>query len=321
MRGVELALTYRCNSSCSHCSCERLLDNNRNMLSLNSIKKAADLCIEQGALQINLTGGEALYHPDILDIAEYIGSKNIVLSLATNGVLLTKQTAKALSERNVRIISISMDSANAHEHDKRHKYPGCFDKAIKAIRNSLWAGMDVFLCTICTPENMQNGDMWNMIRLAEKFNITITLNIACPVGAWDGNKAALLGKKELKEYKEMLKLPHVRWEGGSNYIKEGCPAGIEKIYISPYGDVMPCPRVHISYGNLNKTPLKEIWNRMTSPSSPFHASNYDYEGCPAGDNMDFIEKYISPVEKMDNGQLSHNLLKTPDKCDSNCLPC
>ncbi len=32
--------------------------------------------------------------------------------------------------------------------------------------------------------------------------------------------------------------------------KIGCPAGMEKIYITPYGDVIPCPFIHIGFGNI-----------------------------------------------------------------------
>ena len=70
-------------------------------------------------------------------------------------------------------------------------------------------------------------------------------------------------KDKLPEYYELLKQGHVRadtiinWRGGS-----GCPAGIERIYITPYGDVYTCPHVPKSYGNVREEPLKDIYKRI-----------------------------------------------------------
>ena len=51
-------------------------------------------------------------------------------------------------------------------------------------------------------------------------------------------------------------------EGDANYLKEGCPAGTEKIYMTPYGDVMPCAVIHSSFGNIRKKRLYDIYLEM-----------------------------------------------------------
>ena len=42
----------------------------------------------------------------------------------------------------------------------------------------------------------------------------------------------------------------------------GCPAGVEKVYITPYGDVIPCPFIHVSFGNVKDSSLLEIVDKM-----------------------------------------------------------
>ena len=42
----------------------------------------------------------------------------------------------------------------------------------------------------------------------------------------------------------------------------GCIAGKRLFSITMYGDVMPCPWIHISMGNFFEEPLKDILDRM-----------------------------------------------------------
>lgn len=268
LRGIEFALTYECNCHCEHCSAASLHDSSRRPLSPSEMRETISQCLDLGALNINLTGGEVLMRDDIDELVHAARPDKAVVSLATNGILLDRTRAERLHSLGVRIITISLDSADQAEHDGRRGHLGCYRKVFEAVDNARDAGMEVFLCTILTPANLKNGDIWKMIELSRERRLTLTVNLSCPVGRWAGRKDLLLDEAMLKEFEEITALPHVRWEGGSNYLREGCPAGVEKLYISPYGDVMPCPFAHIAFGNVREEPLREIWGRMTG-TPPF----------------------------------------------------
>jgi MoaA/NifB/PqqE/SkfB family radical SAM enzyme len=292
LRGVEFALTYDCNCNCSHCSAANLRDRDRRPLSLETIRRALAECRELGALNINLTGGEVLMRKDLDELVRAAGPRRAVVSVATNGILLDRARARRLKDLGVRIVTISLDSADPEVHDRSRGHPGCFHKVFEAVDHAREAGLEVFLCTIMTPENLKNRDIYRMKDLAAKKGVTITINVSCAVGGWKKCKGILLSPEDLAVFDQIVASPHVRWEGGSNYLKEGCPAGIEKIYISPYGDVMPCNFTHISFGNVAEERLPVIWERMLreEPFNKIHAR------CLVGADSRFQEQYLTPLE-------------------------
>jgi len=51
----------------------------------------------------------------------------------------------------------------------------------------------------------------------------------------------------------------IEGEGGVSTYKPLCAAGMNSLYISPYGDVYPCVILQESCGNLKTQKLKDIW--------------------------------------------------------------
>jgi MoaA/NifB/PqqE/SkfB family radical SAM enzyme len=292
LRGVEFALTYDCNCDCSHCSAAHLRDSKRKLLPFDRIRQALSQSIELGALNINLTGGEVLMRRDLEQLVRAAQPRRSVVSVATNGILLDGDQAVRLKKCGVRIVTISLDSSSPEAHDRSRGHAGCFRKVFEAVEHARRAGLEVFLCTILTPENLGNGDIYRMVELAAERRVTLTVNVSCPVGRWRQCRGVILSQEELSRFDQIVSSPHVRWEGGSNYLKEGCPAGVEKIYISPYGDVMPCNFTHISFGNVAEESLPVIWRRMIR-TEPF---NRIHDRCLVGANSAFREDYLGPLD-------------------------
>jgi MoaA/NifB/PqqE/SkfB family radical SAM enzyme len=301
LRGVEFALTYDCNCRCGHCSAARLRDAVRPVLAMDVVKRTLRECIELGVLNINLTGGEILLRKDLDELVRAARPDRTVVSIATNGILFDRAAAFRLKALGVRIVTISLDSADPEVHDRSRGYKGCFKKVFEAVEHARAADMEVFLCTIMTPENLENGDIYRMVDLARDRGLTITVNVSCAVGGWTNKKDVLLSEEELARFDRLVSLPHVRWEGGSNYLKEGCPAAVEKVYISPYGDVMPCNFAHISFGNVAEEPLPRIWKRMlaTAPFDRIHRR------CLVGADSRFMEEFLAPLERSERLPLSY----------------
>ena len=73
-------------------------------------------------------------------------------------------------------------------------------------------------------------------------------------------------------------------------MRSHCPAGSEEFYLTCYGDIIPCPLIQISFGNVRDESVSAIWGRM-----------HDFKrfknkpGCLAGENRDFIDKYLLPL--------------------------
>jgi len=291
LRGVELAVTYRCNCACEHCSAAGLRAAGGAEPSAAQVLDAVRQCRRMGALNINLTGGEALLRPDLEDIVRGSGPRSAVISLATNGLLLSAERAASLARAGLSIVTISLDAAEAAEHDRRRGHPGCFEAALAAGEHARAAGLEVFFCTILMKHHLLDGQADRLVAMTRERGATLTVNMPWAVGGWENHDQVLLGDDEQAAFRALVAQPGVRWEGCSNYLKEGCPAGIEKIYITAAGEVTPCTGLHRSFGNVFQKPLAAIWAAMRA-QEPFHQVN---QGCLAAD-PDFLRRMAREAE-------------------------
>ena len=290
LRAVEFAINYDCQCHCDHCSAAFLRKDGVEPLTTDEIRDVAEQSWRLGTMNLNFTGGEALMHPGLGEMIRAAHPRSAVVSVATNGIRLDRAMARSLRRWGARIVTMSVDSSDPETHDRFRHFPGCFQKVMDATRYCRQEGIEVFWCTVMTHENASDGDLMRLVRMAADRRIMLTVNKPCPVGRWQ-DRAPGLTEGDRKLHAELMKLPHLRWEGHSNYRKEGCPAGIEKLYISPYGDVMPCPFIHIGYGNLREESLASIWKRMLASSS-FNAIR---PGCPISEDPAFGEKFLKPI--------------------------
>jgi len=95
--------------------------------------------------------------------------------------------------------------------------------------------------------------------------VGVFVTFAKPVGAWEGNLDVVCGNEEWEYLSELEKEYNVFTHLTPGYgIDIGCIAVKRMISVTKYGDVMPCPYMHISLGNFFKEPLKDIIERGLS---------------------------------------------------------
>jgi MoaA/NifB/PqqE/SkfB family radical SAM enzyme len=83
--------------------------------------------------------------------------------------------------------------------------------------------------------------------------------------------------------------PYLRTDFQANFGGYGCGAVKEILYLTPYGDVLPCPFLHISFGNVLEEPVNVIRNRALQ--NPYFAVYH--QKCLVSTDEEFIEKYLS----------------------------
>jgi len=268
LRSVEIAVTYNCQCKCDMCYAGRLKQNKRE-LTIGQIKDIWEQCYKLGAIHVNITGGEPLLRKDVTEIIKVFKPKSTIVSLVTNGLLLTKEKVKELKKAGLNSLQISLDSIYDSEHDELRKVSGCYERLMKGLRYAKEEGIIVCLSSVLSHENVPMFK--KILELAEDLNVFLLINTAGVVGGWQDKESCLLDKKEMEECEKIRSHPLSREDNIYNFSgKTECPAGREKIYITAYGDVMPCDRSHEIYGNVLKMPLKEIWKKMYK--DPFWAS-------------------------------------------------
>ena len=125
---VDFLCTPRCNLKCSFCHRWQIKDKEDDTAkSLAVIDKIA----EAGVACIFFSGGEPLLRKDLEILAEHAGKKGLVLTLTTNGTLLTKERAITLGGY-FESITVSLDGFE-ETHDQIRGVKGTYKKAMKAI--------------------------------------------------------------------------------------------------------------------------------------------------------------------------------------------
>ena len=262
LRGVEFAVTYRCNLACRHCLKSTVQDDSRQEMTVEEIVEAARRIERLGGIFINYTGGEPILRDDIYEIVDRTTRlRGIIATLASNGYDLDDDKIARLARAGLSMVALSLDGASARTHDSFRGCEGLFDRVLAAIETIQARGMDAWLVGVATEEALQTSEARRMADLADRLGCPLTLNLPYDVGEWKGKDVAL-SPDAYGEYLDLLRLPHVRWEGSSNWLREGCPAGVEKIYVTPYGDVFPCAVIQQSFGNLRERPLAEIYQDL-----------------------------------------------------------
>lgn len=100
LRTMELAITYNCNFRCPFCSA-KFLGRDLQYMKLEQIKKFWSEIIDLGIIHVDLTGGEPTLIRDdkLCEIIDYLSwNRAVMVTIATNGFLITKENSKNTKE-------------------------------------------------------------------------------------------------------------------------------------------------------------------------------------------------------------------------------
>ncbi len=162
--------TYICNLKCKHCYEDA--GKHRPELSTEEAFQALDILSKTASIGLpamSFSGGEPLMRKDLFEVAAYARKKIPYISIATNGTLLTKDNVKRLKDVRMDYVEISLDGATKEVHEGFRRVPGCFEKTMQGIQNSIDEGLEVCIATTIQKQNLDEVE--KIIELADKLNI------------------------------------------------------------------------------------------------------------------------------------------------------
>lgn len=232
----EWNITNNCNMNCVFCSMGCKPKNDFNILTLEHIEQVAEKIREVGCLYVSLSGGEPLSHPLIYDIIRILRSKNLEVTLTTNGTLINEESLRKFTEYDVRWIQISLHSDNKLDND-RLMGGNAFTKiwnAINLIRNS---NIGISVCSVDLGENQEA--ISSLRKQFKDLNIPYYIKTLLPIG-----------RAEIKDTNKDINNIHVelkRENKCSNFFA-----------IMPDGGITPCGEFGVSAGNIFYDDLKDV---------------------------------------------------------------
>ena len=265
---------WHCNQNCVHCYAAGQKLVSETELSTAEWKKIIDKCRESLIPQLTFTGGEPTMREDLFELIDY--SRWFVTRLNTNGIKLTKEYCKKLSEVSLDSCQITFYSSDEEVHNKLVG-ANQYDNTLAGIENALEAGLNI---SINTPLCTLNKDYVNTLKFLHDKGVTyvtcsglITTGNACN----EESEKLQLTSAEIKEIlseavrfcaeNEMeISFTSPGWIEDAFFEelhinKPTCGACLSNMAITPAGNVVPCQSFLSGdpLGNMLSDDWESIW--------------------------------------------------------------
>jgi radical SAM protein with 4Fe4S-binding SPASM domain len=267
-----LELTFRCNNRCVHCYVNQRIDDNKEKekeLTYAEICHLLDDLAEQGCLWLLLTGGEPLVREDFRDIYLYAKKKGFLITLFTNGTLITHSLADFFKEFPPRSIEITLYGITERTYEQVTRSPGSYGRCRKGIdllmERSLPVKLKTVILTVNRHEFLAIKEFVEGLGLEFRFDALIN-------GRVDGRRNIA----ELRiPPQEVVELDMTDEKRGPEFarlyertcgIKQDpdllfrCGAGFTSFQIDPYGRLILCTMARNPSYDLRRGSFKKGWH-------------------------------------------------------------
>jgi radical SAM protein with 4Fe4S-binding SPASM domain len=274
---VTIEITRRCPLECAHCYNNLPMGDSvarRGELSLDEHRRLLDELEAAGCLWLLYTGGEIFARHDFLDIYTYAKQKGFLITLFTNGTLITPRIADYLAEWRPFAIEITLYGATRETYEALTGIPGSYNRCLRGIRLLKERGLPLSLKTVAVSINKH--EIGAMKELAQdlgvlfKFDAMMTPRIDCSqsplevrLQPWEIVKMDLEDPSRVEEWKKLAERfarvvkPHQRLADVYR-----CGGGVEGFAMDPEGKMSLCVLSQQDKYDWRRGSVAEGWDRF-----------------------------------------------------------
>lgn len=290
LRYVDFSIGHACNLACAHCFAKALQAADRPAMTVDDYARVAGQCMALGTVNFSFQGGEPLLAANLEAIIKACRPARNVISVSTNGTLLTRERLRDLRGWGVDILTVSLDSALPEEHDAFRGRRGALAKTLEGIDLALAQGFNVTIGTVITHGALHTPGIQGLLTYCRSKRLLLYFILPVPAGNWMANTDVLLDREELDELARLTRgNRYLRTDFQANLGPYGCGAAKEILYLTPYGDVLPCPFMHITFGNVRTESVAAIRQRMLA--NPYLGVYHQH--CLVSTDQAFIDEHLS----------------------------
>jgi MoaA/NifB/PqqE/SkfB family radical SAM enzyme len=262
LRTIEFAIVAECNVNCEMCYATKIVDKDKKRMTVDEYASVWQQAKKMGAFSVHLSGGEPTLRKDLPEIIGVFDPGKTIISMTTNSSVLRDGYLEKLRNAGLSCLHFSLNSPDPVVNDRQRDHVGHYDLVMQKIDEAVALDYEICLSIVVAKNNL--ADVRKLVRLTKQKGIGVVFSLATPSGNWTGATDELLDMDDWGGIDALMdSTPHIRSDWTINLdMKKGCPAGYEKIAISPYGDVQGCAMLFVSHGNVRKEPLVDVVERM-----------------------------------------------------------
>ena len=268
----QVELTSRCNERCVHCYIPH--ENKTGDIVPQLFYDVLDQCSEMGVLNLTLSGGEPMLHPNFVEFLRKAKEYDFSINVLSNLTLLSDEIITEMKANRLSSVQVSLYSMNSDIHDSITKTPGSFyktrDAILKLIKN------DIPLQISCPVMKQNRKSYVDVANWAEEHKVRAVTDYIM-MARYDhttGNLDSRLSLEEVgsiikdiikndPEYKKRLDEADF-FEVEKRDLSDDalCGVCISSICMVANGSIYPCAGWQdYVIGNVKEQPLREIWER------------------------------------------------------------
>lgn len=266
-----IELTYRCNLDCFFCYND--LGLRGRALDAGQYRALLEDLAALGVLNLTLSGGEPLAHPDFFTIGADARALGFVVRVKSNGHALRGAIARRLrDELDPFLVEVSLHGATAATHDRQTRVDGSFVRLLENLDELARLGLRVKLNSTLTRWN--EDEVEAMFALADARDLPLQVDPEVTIRD-DGDRDPLAIQASEPGLRRLFTLQRDRGIADQREHADGggaigavappppagkhCGAGSSGIAVDPFGNVYPCVQWRRSVGNLHQASIREIW--------------------------------------------------------------
>lgn len=267
-----IEVTRRCPLECAHCYNNLPMNDSESRhseLTYEEHCRILDEITEAGCFWLLYTGGEIFARRDFLDIYAYARGKGLIITLFTNGTLVTEKIADYLAANRPFNIEITLYGRTKQTYERLTGIPGSYEKCLRGIELLRERGLPLKIKTVAVTINKHEiADMQKFVEQelgAEfKFDAMMSPRIDCS----QSPLAVRLKPEEIveldledptrvEEWKRIAAQSQPPPEPGDQVYH--CGGGIDSFAIDPEGRMSICVLSHFDTFDLRSGSFREGW--------------------------------------------------------------
>jgi len=272
---VSIEVTRRCPLECQHCYNNLPMgdqDARRREMTTEEHFRVLDELVEMGCFWLLYTGGEIFARKDFLEIYTYAKKKGFLITLFTNGTLITEKIADYLVEWPPFAIEITLYGRTKETYEALTQIPGSYERCLRGIKLLRDRGLPLKLKTVATSINKHEISAMRQFAEEElglefKFDGQINPRIDCSqsplaVRLTPEELVALdmTAPKGMSEYRRLAKRdlenpPNLSTDDTVYF----CGGGVGGFALNAYGEMGICVISQQDTFSIREAGLQKVW--------------------------------------------------------------